>query len=431
MTAPSKRDRLDTEALDAAVRGRAEDAFAFLERLVAAPSTVGNEAPAQAVVAAELDRLGFRLSEIEVPDDIADEPTAGVPQGSYAGRIDVLGRMGEDGHRSLLLNGHIDVVPAEQPDLWATDPFAPVRKDGWLRGRGAGDMKGGFAMATLAVDALRAVSPDAIAGSLGFLSVIEEECTGNGTLAACRRGVLADAVLLPEPTGLDVLVAGVGILWLEIDVLGKPSHAQSADTAVNPIEGATTVIAALRELERDMNAHVDEASMADVPHPYNVNVGTFQAGDWPSSVPARTRLGVRVGHPTAWSSAEAQRRVRTTIADAIGSDTWLREHPPTIRTTGFRAEGYALAADHSFTRRVSDAHASVHGDPPDVVAMGSTTDARYYLNGFGTPALCYGPKARNIHSLDEAVQLGSIVDGARALARLIASSFASEDGDGT
>jgi acetylornithine deacetylase len=425
------RDRLDTDALDAAVRERAEDAFAFLERLVVAPSTVGNEATAQAVVAEELDRLGFLVSQLEIPDDIAEEPTAGIAQGSYAGRTDVLGQLGGDRQPSLLLNGHIDVVPAEQPDLWATDPFEPVRKHGWLHGRGAGDMKGGFAMATLAVDALRVVEPDAIAGSLGFLSVIEEECTGNGTLAACRHGILADAVLLPEPTGLDLLVAGVGILWLEIDVLGEPSHARSADRAVNPIEAAMTVIAALRELERDMNAVVDEAPMADLPHPYNVNVGTFHAGDWPSSVPARTRLGVRVGHPTAWSAEEAERRVRTTIADAIAADAWLRDHPPAIRTTGFRAEGYALATDHPFARRVSDAHASVHGHRPDVVAMGSTTDARYYLNGFDTPALCYGPKARNIHSLDEAVQLESIVDGARALARLVASWFASDEGDGS
>jgi acetylornithine deacetylase len=138
-----------------------------------------------------------------------------------------------------------------------------------------------------------------------------------------------------------------------------------------------------------------------------------------------------VGHPSAWSAAQAERRVRTTIAGSIASDTWLREHPPVIRTNGFRAEGYALANDHPFARAVSDAHASVHGDPPNVVARGSTTDARYYLNGFDTPALCYGPKARNIHSPDEAVQLESIVEGARTLARLIASWFAAGEGEGT
>jgi acetylornithine deacetylase len=55
--------------------------------------------------------------------------------------------------------------------------------------------------------------------------------------------------------------------------------------------------------------------------------------------------------------------------------------------------------------------------------MGSTTDARYYLNQFGVPAVAYGPRSRNIHGTDEAVELASITSGARALARFIAGFF--------
>ena len=98
----------------------------------------------------------------------------------------MLGRINPGRSPSLLLNGHVDVVPAEA-ELWSSDPFTPVRADGWLTGRGAGDMKGGFAMGLLAVAALREVMPDALTGELSFLSVIEEECTGNGTLAAGER----------------------------------------------------------------------------------------------------------------------------------------------------------------------------------------------------------------------------------------------------
>src|SRR4051794_41370225 len=118
-------------------------------------------------------------------------------------------------------------------------------------------MKGGFAMATLALDALVAIEPEAITGSLTFLSVIEEECTGNGTLAAARAGVLADAVILPEPTGLDLLVAGVGILWLDVIIVGRSAHAEAADRAVNPVDLAIRVVEALRELERGMNAAIE------------------------------------------------------------------------------------------------------------------------------------------------------------------------------
>jgi acetylornithine deacetylase len=160
-----------------------------------------------------------------------------------------------------------------------------------------------------------------------------------------------------------------------------------------------------------------------------VNVGTIRSGDWASSVPPLARLDVRIGHPTSWTTAEAQERVRAAIEDGIRSDPWLAEHPPLIRPSGFRAQGYALAVDHPLAVAMADAHAAVHGAPPAAVGAGSTTDARYYLNGFATPAICYGPTATNIHGTDEAVELASIVDGARALARFVASWYATRGGD--
>lgn len=414
----------DREELDAAIERSAERSFAFLERLVAAPSTVGNEGHAQDLVAEELERIGFDVRALPIPGSIGDDPLAGVPQGSYEGRCDILGRLGDADGPSLLLNGHVDVVPADEPDLWVSPPFAPRRERGRLFGRGAGDMKGGFAMATLALEALRSVEPDVVRGSLSFLSVIEEECTGNGTLAAARVGVLADAVLLPEPTDLRLLLAGVGILWLDVTVDGLAAHAQSANSAVSAIDGAVAVIDALRELERDMNAHVDEPGLDGATHPYNVNVGTMRAGDWGSSVPARARMTVRVGHPTAWSADEAERRVRGAVEARCEDDEWLREHPPAIRPSGFRAEGYALDPAHPLAQRVAAAHADALGSPVELVAMPSTTDARLYLNRFDTPAICYGPRAHRIHGIDECVELDSIVDGARTLARFIAGWFA-------
>src|SRR5260370_5419963 len=145
-------------AVDSAVEAEAEVAFAFLERLVAAPSTVRAERGAQEIVAAELARLGFDVTEFEVPGHTAAAPAGGVAQGSYAGRPNVLGRLNPGRSPSLLLNGHVDVVPAEAA-LWSSEPFAPLRSDGWLTGRGAGDMKGGFALGLLAVAALLPAIP--------------------------------------------------------------------------------------------------------------------------------------------------------------------------------------------------------------------------------------------------------------------------------
>ena len=195
--------------LDAAIDDDAETAFSFLQRLIAAPSTVGSEQGAQEVVAAELARLGFDVTELEVPAQTAAGAPGGVAQVSYAGRHNVLGRMNQGSSPCLLLNGHVDVVPAET-ELWSSDPFVPVRSDGWLVGRGAEDMKGGFALGLLAIAALRRIRPEALSGEIAFLSVIEEECTGNGTLAAGNAGIVGDAVILLEPTDLHLLHGGVG-----------------------------------------------------------------------------------------------------------------------------------------------------------------------------------------------------------------------------
>jgi acetylornithine deacetylase len=391
----AQNDRL----IDEAVERLSERAFAFLELLVAARSDLGREAEAQEVVAAELARLGFDVDRIELPPDVNDLPGAGVSTVPSAGRPVVVGRRSGHG-RSLLLNGHVDVVPPNADDLWTAAPFEPVRRDGWLQGRGAGDMKAGFAMATLAVEALLEADPAAIAGPLSFVSVIEEECTGNGTLATAHAGVLADAVVLPECTGLELLLSGIGILWVELELRGRAAHAHTGK-GVNAIEAALPLIEALHDLERELNEGAEGG-------PFVTNVGTFTGGDWQSSVPALATVGVRVGFPPPLTPAEAAERVTAAVGDRAR-----------IRFNGFRAEPYALPPDHELARAVARAHESVLGSPPGAMPGTATTDARFYLNQFGVPALCYGPRARDIHGIDEAVELQSIVDGARVLARFV------------
>jgi acetylornithine deacetylase len=411
-------------AVDAAISDGSEAAFSFLERLVAAPSTVGQEIAAQQIMANELHGLGFEVTELSVSAETAAGAPGGVAQVSYAGRPNVLGRINPGGSPSLLLNGHIDVVPADAA-LWTSDPFTPVRAGGWLTGRGAGDMKGGFAMGLLAVAALRRVMPDALSGELTFLSVIEEECTGNGTLAACSAGVLADAVVLLEPTDLGLMLGGVGIVWVEIEIVGHPAHAESADRAVNPVRYIPGIVRALAGLEDELNKPGADSAFGLLARPYNVNIGTVAAGDWASSVPARATLGVRVGFPRSLTPEEALDRVRSAVLGAAADDPWLADHPPSVRPAGFRAEGYLIDDDHPLVTALAAAHAGAHGRvPPRRFVLGSTTDARYYLNQFGVPAVAYGPRSRNIHAIDEAVELASIVSGARSLVRFIAGFFA-------
>ncbi|MBP2707737.1 M20/M25/M40 family metallo-hydrolase [Microbispora sp. RL4-1S] len=416
---------LSGEALDGAVDALAEDAFAFLERLVAARSTIGHEAAACEVFGAELEASGFGVERLPIPPEIVADPLAGVRQVPYDGRANVLGTRGGNDGRSLLLNGHLDVVPAGTPEAWASPPFLPVRRDGRLYGRGSGDMKCGFAMGLLAVRALDEVAPGFDTGRLMFLGAIEEECTGNGTLSAARAGVLADAVVVLEPTDLGILTGGVGVLWLDLRVTGRAAHAQSAHLAVNPVDLCLTLVQGLRDWCAGLPQEVPDEAFAELDSPYNLNLGEISAGDWPSSVPTEALARIRVGFPRAWSPGEAERRVRAAIDDIVARDGRFPSAPE-VTATGFRAAGYALSAGHPLSAAMARAHREAHGDDPREFVLGATTDARFYVNDFDVPALCYGPRAYDMHGVDESVDLRSIVDGAKTLARFLHRWFQPE-----
>lgn len=414
--------------LDASVARLAPRAFALLADLIEQRSTVGQEGDAQEVLADALESAGFAVQRMPIPEAIADDPAAGIPRLPYAGRYDLIGRRGNAAaDRTLVVNGHIDVVPADDERAWTSPPFTAVERDGWLHGRGAGDMKGGFAAGLLALWALDEVDPGWLTGGLTLVSAIEEEYTGNGTLAAARAGHLGQAALLLEPTDLDVLLAGIAITWVTIELPGLAGHAEAALHSVNPVLSLGAVIDALRALEAELNAaHAagGDPAFAAMEHPYNLNIGTVSAGDWPSSVPASARLEVRVGHPADWSSEQALERVRRAVTDALAADPWFAGHPPVAHLSGFRAQRYAQSPDVPLVSTLAAAHADVHGGEPARFALASTTDARFYVNQFGMDAAAYGPRARNIHGTDEAVELASVVDCARVVARFLRDWYA-------
>src|SRR5690349_14550767 len=199
---------LDEAAVDGAIDVLAEDAFAFLERLVAAPCTVGHETAAGDVLADELRLAGFAVERPPVPPAIADDPLAGVAQLDYAGRTNVVGTRGRGTGRSLLLNGHLGVVPAAPPQWGASPPLQPRPR--------AGGTKGGSGTGPRAVRGPARGARGFEAGRLTLPGVGEEACPGNGRLAAVRSGSLADAVVVLEPTDLRLLTGGVGVLWLDV-----------------------------------------------------------------------------------------------------------------------------------------------------------------------------------------------------------------------
>jgi acetylornithine deacetylase len=382
-----------------------DETVSFLGELVRVPSLLGEEEPAQALVEARLRKLGFAVESV-VPDPalLSERPDSGIPLMSYAGRRSLVGTIGERGGRSLLLNGHVDVVSAEPLDRWTKAPFGAEIAGGRMYGRGSCDMKGGVAAMLLGVEAGLSAGP--LPGRLVYQSVIEEECGGNGALAACLAGPLGDATLIAEPTNGGMDLVAVGVIWARIVLEADSRHASNADRGTNPIEAAYPVIEALHALEAELNMQ-PEPDVAELEQPYLLNVGALHAGDWASMTPGRAVLDVRLGFPIRMEPAEAQERLSAAVRAADSSAS--------VEFRGFRARGYSFDPESPFVRLLGDCHEEVRGGRPRPEPSRATTDLRF----FEGQAVCYGPTGENLHGVDEWVDLESISDIATAIALLI------------
>lgn len=395
-----------------------DEQLRFLQGLVRRPSTLGHEARVQAYVADELAALGLRPESWDV-DHAAIARAKGYSPASwsYEGRPNVTARWpaARGGGRSIILNGHIDVVPVAPEHHWTFDPWGAEIVGGRMYGRGAADMKSGVSAMVYAVRALREAGVE-LAGDVILQSVIEEECTGNGALATLVRGQEADAVLIPEPFGPTALVAQVGVMWARIMVRGRGAHVLGADKAVNAFLHARALVEAILELEAQVNAEEKHPAFADVPHPLNYNVGVVRSGDWPSAVPPECTLEVRISAYPGQDLARVQERFREHLLAAAARDPWLAEHPPEIGFFGFQAEGCVVDRNAPLFGALAGAHREVTGGEVEPYASTATTDVRFFNLYAGTPATCYGPVGANLHAPDEWVDLASVRETTKVIA---------------
>ncbi|MGM4884461.1 MULTISPECIES: ArgE/DapE family deacylase [Rhizobium] len=407
---------MDRTAILHAVDALFDRELEFLTELVRQPSTRGAEQSAQDFVERELSGLGFEVDRWQIDvKEIANMPGFSPVIGNYENAVNVVGslRSRTSSGRSLILNGHIDVVPTGPLDMWDRAPFDPHIDGDWMYGRGAGDMKAGLTSNLFAIDALKHLGLRP-AADVFFQSVVEEECTGNGALACLHRGYRADAALIPEPFAEKLVSSQVGVIWFQVRLKGLPTHVAYAGSGANAIEAAIPLFEALHRLERRMNApecrHHDYVGHS---HALNLNIGKIEGGDWASSVPAWCVFDVRMGVFPGQRLDEVRHMIEETIFDAARNHPFLAENGPEVVYNGFAAEGYSFKDDKSAAARAAlaaldRAHSLVVGKPLEHEAITATTDARFFGLYADTPALVYGPRAEAIHGFNERVDLDSV-----------------------
>lgn len=417
---PMERRVLDAVDADALV-----DA---LRPLIAIDSSDGRETPAQEHVAALMEALGLETDVWAIDLAALRGDPAFSQELDRTDAMGVTGRMGSgsfdaDGaHQpgagpTLVLNGHVDVVPAGRSDRWTVPPFEATVRHGRVYGRGAADMKGGLLAALFGLRAIKDAGVE-LAGSVLVQSVVGEEDGGLGTLAAVRRGHTGDGAIVLEPTDLVLAPAQAGAFNFRITVPGRAAHGALRAEGVDPIDRFIPLYQALQRLERERNARPRHPMFADHPLPYALCVGTVRAGTWASTVAESLVFEGRLGVAPDEDPDAARRELEAAVEEAaVDTETWLRQNPAVVEWWGGQFAPAATDPDAHIVSTARSAFAAVTGEPPSVRGMPYGADMRLLVNEGGVPTVLFGPgDVRRAHAPDEYVEVRQLEIAAKVVA---------------
>ncbi len=343
---------------------------------------------------------------VEIPRDYRDRPN-----------LSAVWR-GQGGGRSLIITGHVDVVPPGDLEQWQHDPWGGEIADNRIYGRGAIDDKGGIAAALVATSCLRELGIP-LRGDLILQTFVDEEYGGgNGALAHVIRGPRADAVLMLEPTDLVICPATYGCQSIHIAVHGRGAHPIERWKGVDAIGLAFDVYNAVLRLEEQRCERVRRLPFfRDLPVSLPLTVRRFEARTiGGGSVPDLCELQVwtTVLHDETQESLLAQ--LQGHFGQELAGSVWLREHPPTIRPIGRFLEGTWLPPEHDLVRAAQSAHRQAFGTEPRL-SVGTSGDGFIYANYGHMPLLEMGPgPVHRAHAPDEYVTVNELVAAAQLIA---------------
>lgn len=403
------------------IEGMKQEILKTLQEMVQTPSVVSDEAKAQDYVEELYRSLGLDVVRFQ-PDieKVKDHPLFVDTGMSYENRPNIIGTLsGDPKSPSLILHGHIDVVSPEPISEWTHDPWGADIEGDRMYGRGAGDMKGGHVANYFALKAILKASLKP-KGMVMLQSTIDEEAGGAGGALAClMEGYRADAMISTEPHNLNVTISHAGVNYFRVKVHGKTSHAGLAHLGVNAIGKMYPLYQAMIELDekrgREIRFPLYEKGSGRSCH---LSIGTLRAGDWPSTVAGNAEMECRIGYIPGEKMVDIKRMVESTVQEAAQKDPWLREHPPEVEWFGWQTEPWYQDPYHPFVQTFKRAAEDVLGHEVEYIGRAGGNDCRFtqYFNMVGALT---GPRAVNIHGIDEYVEIPTVIQAAQILAMTV------------
>lgn len=384
------------------------------------------ESAVQDVVERELQALGMSIDRWDV----------------FENRPNVIGDLKGSEERSLLLCGHIDVVPVGERSAWTVDPFGGEIKDGRLYGRGAVDMKSGVAAAIAAVRAIRRAGVE-LDGRVSIHSVVDEEAGGFGAIDAVRRGHLAKAAIITEPSWGEIQPCEGGLEWIRVTVTGRQGHSAwryneiwpqrdepgRLRPAANAIDIAARFIEALRQFESSRCRMRQHPLLP--PGMNTINVGVIRGGAGlgpdglplimtnPAIIPDVVVIDLDYKFLPNQTSKEIRAEFEGFVHHFCQQDLWLQEHPIKVEWElgGLHFPPMDTSPDHPVVQSLFKRRTEA-GGKPKIAGFVAVADAAHYA-GAGVDAVICGASGDGFHGTDEYVDIASLEETTKTLAATI------------
>lgn len=396
-----------------------EEAVKALQKLVSFPTTSGNEKEAQIYYASLLEKLSMEV-DIYEPDieEIKNNFDIRTERVGFKGSPNVTGVLkGKGDGKSLMLCGHIDVVPAGIG--WKHDPWSGEVSDGKVYGRGATDMKAGNIANVMALKAI-VQNNIQLKGDVIINSLVEEEKGSLGALGSILRGYKADGAIVPEPTGGVIHTATIGATWFRIKVEGRAAHASASYTGVNAIEKCIPIIQGIRKLEEKRTNEIKHPLYEHIPIPYCINIGRIEGGNWPSTVPQSAIIEGRFGFSPTEKLDDVIDMLKNVIGEVSIEDEWLKEHVPEVELFGTSWYGAEVDKDFPLVKVIQSNGKLVYGEELKILGAAFCTDGAMFTRFGNTPSITFGPgNIQLAHENDEYVEIEELIEATKIIAASI------------
>ena len=399
-----------------------DKAVAFLRDMVVIPSVTGDEAQIQTFMSKYMKKIGLDVDKWETDwEELKKHPGYRPVDRGYEGRPNIVATWkGAGGGRSLLLNGHTDVIPVGGGEGWSDNPWSATIKNGRMYGRGTADMKSGVASHIMAVECLKGagLKPK---GDVYINVVIDEEVSGHGTLDTVIRGYKADAGISGETSDLAVQPACIGRIWFEIEIHGKPAGIQKRYEGISGIELGNKIVKAVADLEAKRVATITHPLYPNALDTLPCIIGSFSAGNYPSAFPANCLLKGSIGTVPGEDHEGVKQSLVDQIARAAAEDPWMKLHPPKVRFVGYDAQASEIPRDHAIVETVCKNYKEITGRDPQISGRQGAADTRFLNLYADTPTVIFGPGSTAVmHANDEYVSIDDYITSIKVMALSIA-----------